>query len=180
MNIITRHLTPNEWSRPQTKIEPKGLVIHWTGNPRTGAEANRLYFENRKRGDYGYGSAHYIVGLDGEIIHMVPDGEMAYHVGAQEYTAFAVKKFGTYPNNCTLGIETCHLDWDGHYTTKILESLAWLVTKLCKIYELHPIHDVVRHYDITGKECPRYFVKRPKAWDWFKYAVAGQCHHMEG
>ena len=27
--------------------------------------------------------------------------------------------------------------------------------------------DIIRHYDVTGKECPRYFVKHPEAWEKF-------------
>ena len=26
---------------------------------------------------------------------------------------------------------------------------------------------VIRHYDVTGKECPRYFVQHPEAWEAF-------------
>lgn len=177
----TKLLTPNKWSRPYDKLKGiKGLVVHWVENPKTSAEANWGYFENRKAGETGYGSTHYIVGLDGEVIHMIPDDEMAYHVGAKTYTKLAIERFGPYPNNCTIGIETCHLDWDGHYSTKTLESLAELISHLCRIYDLHPIHDVVRHYDVTEKECPKFFVDRPKAWDWYKYAIAGKYHHWEG
>ena len=179
--MITKLLTPNEWSRPKTPLQSiGGLVIHWVGNPGTSAEQNRRYFEYRKEGIAGYGSTHYIVGLDGEVIHCIPDNEMAYHVGAKEYTRYALEKYGTYPNNCTIGIETCHLDWQGHYSTKTLEALAGLISNLCDIYKLHPIHDVTTHHAITGKDCPRFFVERPKAFDWFKYAIAGKCHHQEG
>ena len=179
--MITKLLTINEWSRPKRPLESiKGLVIHWVGNPQTDANANWRYFEYRKGGTAGYGSAHYIVGLEGEVLHCIPDNEMAYHVGADKYTDYALAKYGTYPNNCTIGIETCHLDWEGNYSTKTLEELAGLITNLCDIYKLHPIRDVTTHNAITGKDCPRFFVNRPIAWDWFKYAIAGKCHHQEG
>ena len=27
---------------------------------------------------------------------------------------------------------------------------------------------VIRHYDVTGKECPLYYVRNPEAWEQFK------------
>lgn len=53
MNIKTKeyYLTPNPYSRPMYKIgNIKGIIIHWTGNPKTTAENNRNYFNNRKYG----------------------------------------------------------------------------------------------------------------------------------
>ena len=26
---------------------------------------------------------------------------------------------------------------------------------------------VIRHYDVTGKECPLYYVRNPEAWEQF-------------
>ena len=67
MTITQRFITPNEWSRPQIRIkELLGIVIHWTANPQANAEQNRAFFESRKNGLNGYGSAHYIIGQDGE------------------------------------------------------------------------------------------------------------------
>jgi N-acetylmuramoyl-L-alanine amidase CwlA len=31
--------------------------------------------------------------------------------------------------------------------------------------------DVIRHYDVTGKNCPKYFVENPDAWKEFKKDV---------
>ncbi len=28
--------------------------------------------------------------------------------------------------------------------------------------------DVIRHYDVTGKDCPKYFVENSNAWSDFK------------
>lgn len=47
--------------------------------------------------------------------------------------------------------------------------MAWLEDK-CGLTEKH----VIRHYDITGKECPRYFVKNNDAWETFKKKVKKQ------
>lgn len=34
---------------------------------------------------------------------------------------------------------------------------------LCETFRLKP-DDVIRHYDVTGKNCPRYFVEHEDAW----------------
>ena len=36
----------------------------------------------------------------------------------------------------------------------------------------NPHTDVIRHYDVTGKECPLYYVRNPEAWETFKDDVA--------
>lgn len=37
---------------------------------------------------------------------------------------------------------------------------AWL----CETFHLDPESDVIRHYDVTGKYCPRYYVENEDAW----------------
>ena len=84
-------LTPNKYSRPQTPLkEVRGITLHWVENPGTSADFNRNYFEMRKSGQHGYGSAHYIIDNRG-ILQCIPEDEMAYHVGAQSYTALALR-----------------------------------------------------------------------------------------
>lgn len=152
--IQTRLLTPNKYSRPQTKLKGvKGVVIHWTANEGKGAdaEANRRFFENRKSGRTGFGSAHYIVDST-EIVQCLPDSEMAYHVGA---TSYKTTRFGSYPNNCTLGIEMC-VNSDGNFKV-VYDQTVELTAALVKKYNLNPDTDIVRHFDVTGKNCPAYF-----------------------
>jgi N-acetylmuramoyl-L-alanine amidase CwlA len=43
---------------------------------------------------------------------------------------------------------------------------AWL----CKKFDLTE-EDVIRHYDIKGKICPKYFVEHEEAWEQFKKDV---------
>lgn len=85
MKITQRLLTPNEYSRPQKPIkELLGIVIHWTANPYANAEQTRFFFEAKKTGMGGYGSAHYIIGQNGEIIQCIPTNEIAYHCGTNQ------------------------------------------------------------------------------------------------
>lgn len=171
-------LTINEYSRPATKLKKvQGLVVHWVANPNTTAKANRNFFENRKNGKSGYGSAHYIIDLDGSITLAIPPEEVAYHVGASSYRSGAVKQLGSYPNSTTLGIECTHMDWNGKMTSKTYESLVLICAELCKNYNLDPLVDLYRHYDITGKLCHKWFVDNPKEWEKFKQKVK---EHMRG
>ena len=73
-------------------------------------------------------------------------------------------------NSDTISIETCHKTEDGSYTKATYESLVKLTAWLCKKYGLTE-EDLIRHYDITGKNCPKYFVENEDAWDEFKSDV---------
>ena len=44
----------------------------------------------------------------------------------------------------------------------MVQLTAWL----CHNAGLTP-EAVIRHYDVTGKECPRYYVRHPDAWKTF-------------
>jgi N-acetylmuramoyl-L-alanine amidase CwlA len=172
MQIQKDLLTINEYSRPGTKLKKvQGIVVHWVANPNTSAKANRNFFENRKNGKSGYGSAHYIIDLDGSIIMAIPPEEVAYHVGAESYRSEALKRLGSYPNSTTLGIECTHVDWNGKMTDKTYESLILFCAELCKKYNLDPLADLYRHYDITGKICHKWFVDHPYEWEKFKQKV---------
>lgn len=154
-------------NRPGKKIiNLKGIVIHWTANTAKGANAvaNRNYF-NTTAND---ASAHYIVD-DKTIVRCIPDDEIAYHVGASNYTAIGNQiREGSYsPNYFLIGIEMCvnsDADWNKTYQNTI-ELAAYLLNK----YNLS-IDDIYRHYDITGKDCPKMMLAE-KEWERFKNNV---------
>ncbi|MDR2607580.1 MAG: N-acetylmuramoyl-L-alanine amidase [Treponema sp.] len=154
----------------------KALVVHWTGNPRTTAKQNRDYFESIKMQSLNdasarYASAHFIVGISGEVIQCLPSDELAYHVGAKSYTPEALGCLGTYPNNCTVGIELCHREADGRFSTETLLAAKELCALLCVQFGLSPVKDIWRHFDITGKDCPKWFVNHPEEFESFKDIV---------
>lgn len=173
LEIISDYLSINEFSRPGRRLHQiRGIVIHWVANPQTTPQQNRDFFEHRKHGDNGYGSAHFIVGIHGQIIQAIPTDEMAYHVGSETYTNYARAKFGDYPNNCTIGIELCHPDWSGKFTEETLRSASRLAANLCREFDLDPIDDVTTHHRIVGwKNCPRWFVQNPEKFCAFKLMV---------
>lgn len=150
-------LTVNPYSRPGTRTQRiRNIVIHYTANPGTSAEQNRNYFEGLKASKKTRASSHFIVGIDGEIIQCVPTAEVAYASNNR--------------NSDTVSIETCHLKKDGLYTEDTYNSLVHLTAWLCEKFDLTE-EDIIRHYDITGKICPKYFVEDEKAWTDFKEDV---------
>ena len=181
MKMEDRWLTPNRWSRPQRQlIGTRGIVVHWVANPNTSALANRNYFESRKAGLRGFGSSHEIIGLKGEIIRCVPESEMAYHVGAKRYTKQALDNLSTYPNDCTYGIELCHVDWDGRMTRQTLLALLERLAVLCDRWQLDPLKDLYLHQEIVGwKDCPRWWVEHPEDWQAFKGLVKAKMEKGE-
>lgn len=46
-----------------------------------------------------------------------------------------------------------------------------LCADLCKRYGLDPLKDIIRHYDVTGKSCPLYWVNNPQDFVAFKREV---------
>jgi len=179
MKIDVDYLTRNPYSRPGTPLASrvKALAVHWTGNPGTGARQNRDYFESLKAqrpGESGsrFASAHYICGLRGEIIQCIPETETAYHAGAKEYTPQARSRLGAAPNECTLGVELCHPTETGEFTQETLAAAVQLCADICARYGLNPRADILRHYDITYKVCPRWFVDNPAAFENFLRQVS--------
>lgn len=171
MEIKQKYLTPNEYSRPQRKLEKvKAIVLHWLAAPRGTPQGVYNYFEERKKGKTGYGSAHFCVGMDGEVMQYMPMEEMAYHVGSKTYTDYGLS-LSSYPNNCTIGIEMSHIDWEGSFTDETWDTTVELTAMLLKTYDLG-IDDITTHMKIVGwKDCPRWFKTFPKEFDRFKEDV---------
>ena len=74
-------------------------------------------------------------------------------------------------NSDTVSIECCHPDESGKFTDATYKSLVQLVAWLSQKFGLDT-DDIIRHYDVTGKDCPKYFVENVEAWEQFKKDVA--------
>lgn len=146
MPSIKQHLTTinRTVGRPESI---KYIVIHYTatGNTAAGAAlANCKYFASANRG----ASAHYFID-DGDIIwQSVLDKDTAWSVGSKVYKHPAAR------NSNTLNIEVCS---KGAFTAKEIANLRWLVQQKKAAYKI-PASNVIRHYDVTGKACPAYYV----------------------
>ena len=151
---VERQLLPvNEYSRPGEKLTAvNGVVVHYTGNPGTTAEQNRSYFAGLAQSGETYASSNFVIGLEGEVLECVPLDEVAYASSQRNYD--------------TLSIEVCHPDDTGEFTQASYDALVKLVQWLVDTYGLER-DQILRHYDVTGKECPRYYVQHPEAWEAF-------------
>jgi N-acetylmuramoyl-L-alanine amidase CwlA len=159
MEIIDKLLQINPYSRSGEKQKSiQYIVIHWVGNANTSATANRNYFNNLAKTHSTSASSHYIIGLNGEIIRCIPDDEVAFHSGSYSM------------NRKSIGIEDCHPDWNGKFTDDTYNALVELCADLCKKYGIS-INNVIRHYDVTGKSCPKYYVEHQDEWNKLKQDI---------
>ncbi len=150
---VQEFLRVNPYSRPGTKRENiNSIVVHYVANPGTTARQNRNYFDSladQETEDPISASSHYIIGIDGQILQCIPLDEVAY---------------ANYPRNeDTVSIECCHPDGSGEFTEATRESLVKLTAWLCQELKLNQ-DDVLRHYDVIGKNCPLYYVQHEDAW----------------
>ena len=140
----------NEFSRPGEALpEVSGVVIHYVGNPGTSAQANRSYFASLARTGETSASSHFIVGLEGEILQCVPLSEISYCSNTRNYD--------------TIAIEVCHPDDTGQFSPETLAGVERLTAWLCVQFDLDT-DQVIRHYDVSGKICPKYYVEHQEAW----------------
>ena len=136
-------------SRRGVKLEGlKDIAVHYVGNPNTTAKQNRDFYANPK----SEVSSHFVIGMDGEIIQCIPLDEKSSATNER--------------NRDTISIEVCHPDDTGKFTEKSYASLVKLTSWLCTEFNLGE-NNIIRHFDVTGKECPRYFVQHEDAWETF-------------
>lgn len=172
-------LTLNRYSRPGKKrTGVKAIEIHWVANPGTSAKFNRDYFELRKGGKLSFGSTHYIVDLDGDIVQLIPEEEIAYSSGASSYKPGVTAFFGNPPYKNTISIECTHTNGKGEMSSMTYSALIALCTYLCKKYGLQA-SDLVLHHDLTGKLCHKWFVDNPEEWIRFREAVKTELSETE-
>lgn len=159
-DYVKEDLLPvNEYSRCGDKLtRVNAVVIHYVGNPNTTAWQNRSYFESLATTGDTSASSNLIVGLEGEALLCVPLDEVAYCSNERNYDS--------------VSIEFCHPDADGKPTQATYDTLVKLTAWLCELYGLDAQEDIIRHYDVIGKECPLYFVKNEAEWSRFKADVA--------
>lgn len=114
---------------------PSTITIHWVGPyPGQTPKVVRDWWVTSG----GEASAHYIV-KDDEVLQCWPINKVAWHAGC---------KAG---NLTSIGIEVIPEDKTGKFSDKSIATLRELLNNVL------PRLPVVRHYDWTGKECPKYY-----------------------
>ena len=161
-------LTVSNYNRPGTRrTRTTAIACHYIGNPGTTAQANRNYFESlstegprlEKQGKSATkASCHYLIGLQGEILRLIPEDEISWCTNQA--------------NSYTISIEACHPDSTGRFNADTYSAYVELCADLCTRWHLNPESGLIRHYDVTGKICPKYFVDHQSTWAQFKKDVA--------
>lgn len=128
--------------RPLSAI--KFIVIHDTANAGRGADAmaHYRYLQHATRA----GSAHYYVD-DKQIIQTIDDSVVAWAVGDKWARKNATRDDVT--NYNSISVELCINE--GIDKAKAYQNLIWLTRYLMAKFNA----EVVRHFDATGKPCPR-------------------------
>lgn len=151
--VYTALVDPSQPGRTGIKREIKYIVIHETGNPSKGADAERhaAYLQSGGEGSTAW---HYTVD-DTNAFHHIPDDEIAFHAGDGQ-----AKNGG---NQCGIGIELC-VNSDGDFEITF-DNAARLTAYLLDAYDLQ-IRDVKQHADFMDKNCPET-IREQGRWEEF-------------
>lgn len=154
MEIVKNITNRNRTIANNRKIEY--IVIHYVGAV-SSAKANSEYFKSTYRG----ASAHYFVD-ENSIYQVVEDKDVAWHCGASYYKDLRCR------NSNSIGIEMCCFSNNGEIdvSEKVVERTIEVIKELMKKYNI-PVENVLRHYDVTGKSCPKPFVLNSNRWTGF-------------
>lgn len=121
--------------------QPSIITIHWIGPyPHQSVHDVRNWWIVSK----GEASAHYVV-KDDVVLQCWENDKVAWHAGC---------KSGNYSS---IGIEVCPDDHAGKFSDKTIQTLKELLETLPRL-------PIVRHYDWTKKDCPRYYCDNEK-WE---------------
>lgn len=154
------HGTYNRTTRTATI---KYIVIHYTGSGSSAsgnALANCKYFAGGNRN----ASAHYFIDDANIYEYLDPSEYAAWHCGGGS---------GPVYNSNSIGIEVCASPYQTDpFTDEEISRLTWLTQKLMSEYSIDADH-IVRHYDVTGKNCPYPYVKGSGSWSELLATISG-------
>ncbi|NGM81183.1 N-acetylmuramoyl-L-alanine amidase [Paenibacillus sp. 7124] len=148
--------------RPGLAMVAQTITIHNTGNPSSSAAGERAWLANAA--NTRQASFHIVVD-EREAIEAIPLNECAWHAG--DGSGF---KSG---NRTSIGVEICE---SGDYA-KTLDNAADLVASMLK-ERGWGADRLRRHYDWSGKICPRLMYDGGKwtGWAEFKDAVEAKLN----
>lgn len=168
---INRKITPYNFT-PMNNKKNQYIVIHYTGS--TGSAKNNAdYFARESLS----ASANYFVD-DDSIWQSVEDYNKAWHCGGGLQGSSGHVFYGKCTNSNSIGIEMCcKKDSNGnlYITDKTVNNTIDLIVCIMKKYNID-INHIIRHYDVTGKQCPAPYVNDIK-WNTFKNII---IERMEG
>lgn len=153
---IRRKISKYNYTRVSNR-EIEYIVIHYVGAVST-AKANAQYFAGGNRN----ASAHYFVD-DTSIYQSVEDKNAAWHCGGGLQGSGGHKFYKKCTNTNSIGIELCCKKKNGklYITEKTIKRAIPLVQSLMRKYGI-AAGRVIRHYDVTGKDCPAPYLNASK------------------
>lgn len=167
LTIQERTANSGNYGGGRTADQIQYLVLHYTGNDGDTAAGNASYFQNTVTKT----SAHYFVD-DREIFRSVPELCTAWAVGGKKYPSAEESgggtMYGVITNTNSISVEMCDTVKDGvlQASEATLQNAAALCREIMERYGI-PVDRVYRHFDVTGKQCPAYFVDG-EMWAAFK------------
>lgn len=138
--VIKQNFLPRDClARPGLPLNrPTSITIHWVGPyPGQTPEVVRNWWIQSK----GEAGAHYIV-KDDNVLQCIPEQEVAWHCGC-------------HGNYSSIGIEVIPFNKEGLFSQASIDSVIELLKRLPKVR-------LMRHYDWTKKDCPRYYIDEKK------------------
>lgn len=147
--------------------------------------------------DFRFGSAQVVVDED-SITETMPLDEVAWGCGDRRFEWTELNKgqqpasriwFGNQPNERTLNLEICNnrswslavgnsIDWAVDYLNKHSRSVS--VKHSLFPQEMGTLDEgevlLLRHYDVSGKLCPKPMIDDPKAWSDLVHQVAARVN----
>lgn len=158
MEIKQQHIPidTNNNRRPGIPMEPKYLTIHSTANPNSTAQNERDWLTNPS--NTRIASWHLVVD-DKEVIEAIPLDEVAWHAGDGRNGE---------GNRYSISIEIC----ESNDREKTIENAVKLSAQILSERNWG-IDRLKRHYDWSGKHCPRIFADNNwEQWEIFKTRVS--------
>lgn len=147
-NIITKP-TPNYTTGRSGNRKPELVVIHVMDGTLKGTDS---WFASAA----SQVSAHYGIGLDGEVHQYVKEENTAWHAGRVKNPSFSLYKEGVNPNAYTIGIEhegKANSEW----TPAMKAKSAALIREICLRWNI-PVdrEHIIGHYQIFSEKpnCP--------------------------
>ncbi|WP_426669641.1 N-acetylmuramoyl-L-alanine amidase [Mucilaginibacter sp. McL0603] len=133
--------------------KPNYVIIHFTAQDSLGQTLKTFTVVKTQV------SAHYVVGKDGKVVHMLNDYLRAWHAGISKWGSISDM------NSCSIGIE---IDNNGNepFTDPQIKSLLALLAHLKKAYNI-PANNFIGHQDIAP-------LRKPDPGPFFPWKVLAQ------
>lgn len=191
-------------NRKGEKTKPIAVIVHYTANdsPTATDTANVNYIGRKyvvKNGEiyeangvdkFRFGSAHWFIDINSatlcipqdEVVWGCGDRALPYDNGYKGQTKIAQDVFNHKQNYLTINYELCNndtiknssADWE-----QVCNSAIDIIAKDMITYNISTDR-IYRHFDISGKLCPKPFVDNEKAWIDYKNKIIKRVNELKG